>query len=210
MAKGGKQPISHLSTALLLLQVVLLPCAGNLNQLLQISSTWAATRAKPSRVNSRLASVSKQLPGSQAQPQLPAGCVAGQEQPHNPALCLCTRRKARCRSHNNNSITRSPISTSWGQGTRVARGGEVSPSLAATPRAGVHKKAGTAPGICLLAGETSGRSLWELHYQNQGVTTDLCVCLRQTSSQNQAEQEESANPLHSYPQPAAAIPCHGR
>lgn len=65
---------------------------------------------------------------------------------------------------------------------------------AATPKAGVHKKAGTAPGICLPADVTSGRGLCEMHRQNHGLMTDSCVCLRQTPSHGHAEQEESANP----------------
>lgn len=55
-------------------------------------------------------------------------------------------------------------------------------TLAATPRAGVHKKAETAPGICLLADVTSGWSLCELHCH---WTHDWSMCLPEKNTQPQ-------------------------
>lgn len=153
-----------------------------------------------------MVSVSKHLTGTTPAASWLHG-RAGTASPPTPCG-LCTRGKGRCRSHNNNSLTRSPTSISWGWGTR---GGEVSPSQPCCPHTGSH-----TCGRCPQEGRSSPRhlsfgrcNLWvKLRCQNRGLTTDLCVCLRQTSSHNQAGQEKSAN--LSYSQPSAAIPCHGR
>lgn len=89
MAKGEKQPISHLSTALLQCNAFAFwrksqPAPPELQDMGRHKGE--ATQSD-FECSGDTASMSKQLPGSQALPQLPPGCVAGQEQPHTPCAC---------------------------------------------------------------------------------------------------------------------------
>lgn len=74
-------------------------------------------------------------------------------------------------------------------------------TLAATPRAGVHKKAETAPGICLLADVTSGWSLCELHCH---WTHDWCMCLPEKNTQPQPSRTSR---VRKFPPPLPTALC---
>lgn len=96
--------------------VMLLHSEGNLNQLLQISRTWAGTKVKPPRVTPHLAVTQHPCPNSSPTYRHSPSCLLAVWQGKNSLTSLVPvltmRRKARYRSHNNNSVTRSPISTS--------------------------------------------------------------------------------------------------